>query len=46
MSIHYDKLTFTIEEVEKDAKELNGTVTECDIFYSIVFNEETNKQTN
>jgi hypothetical protein len=37
MSIHYDKLTFTKEQVLKDAEELNGIMEECDTFYSIVF---------
>lgn len=37
MSIHYDKLTFTKEQVQKDAEELNGIFEEGDIFYSIVF---------
>lgn len=37
MSIHYDKLTFTKEQVELDAKTLNGIVEENDMFYSIVF---------
>lgn len=37
MSIHYDKLMFTKEQVEKDAVELNGAVKEDETFYSIVF---------
>lgn len=37
MSIHYDKLTFTKEQVLRDAEELNGIFEECDTFYSIVF---------
>tara|TARA_R110001606_G_scaffold311765_1_gene458590 strand:+ start:1369 stop:1584 length:216 start_codon:yes stop_codon:yes gene_type:complete len=37
MSIHYDKLTFTKEQVQRDAEELNGIFEEGDIFYSIVF---------
>jgi len=37
MSIHYDKLTFTKEQVELDAETLNGIVEEDDMFYSIVF---------
>ncbi len=37
MSIHYDKLTFTKEQVLKDAEELKGIFEEGDIFYSIVF---------
>jgi hypothetical protein len=35
--IHYDKLTFTKEQVIADAKELNGIMEECDTFYTIVF---------
>ena len=37
MSIHYDKLTFTREQVLRDAEELNGIFEECDVFYSIIF---------
>ena len=46
MSIHYDKLTFTKEQVQKDADELNGIFEEGDIFYSIVFpfGQEINDQ--
>jgi hypothetical protein len=35
--IHYDKLTFTKEQVLRDAEELNGIMEECDTFYTIVF---------
>ncbi len=37
MSIHYDKLTFTKEQVIADAKDLNGTLEEDELFYSITF---------
>ena len=37
MSIHYDKLSFTKEQVLKDAEELNGILEEDDTFYSIKF---------
>ncbi len=37
MSIHYDKLTFTKEQVQRDAEELNGIFEECEVFYSIIF---------
>ncbi len=37
MSIHYDKLTFTKEQVIKDAEDLNGIFEEGDTFYSIKF---------
>ena len=39
MSIHYDKLTFTREQVQRDAEELNGIFEDDDIFYSIKFTE-------
>ncbi len=35
--IHYDKLTFTKDQVLKDAEELNGIMEECDTFYTITF---------
>ena len=37
MSIHYDKLTFTKEQVLRDAEELKGIFEEDDTFYSIKF---------
>tara|TARA_R110001606_G_scaffold151596_1_gene292196 strand:- start:448 stop:678 length:231 start_codon:yes stop_codon:yes gene_type:complete len=37
MSIHYDKLTFTKEQVIADAKDLNGILEEDELFYSITF---------
>lgn len=37
MSIHYDKLAFTKEQVIADAKELNGILEEDELFYSIIF---------
>jgi len=37
MSIHYDKLSFTKEQVIADAKELNGILEEDKLFFSIVF---------
>lgn len=37
MSIHYDKLTFTKEQVLRDAEDLNGIFEEDDTFYSIKF---------
>ena len=40
MSIHYDKLTFTKEQVQRDAEELNGIFAEDDVFYSILFVQE------
>jgi hypothetical protein len=37
MSIHYDKLSFTKEQVEKDNSELDGHIIEDDTFYIIEF---------
>ena len=37
MSIHYDKLAFTKEQVIADAKDLNGVLEEDELFYSITF---------
>jgi len=46
MSIHYDKLTFTKEQVKKDAEEMDDfyTIEEDDLFYSIVFPLSNNKK--
>ena len=35
MTVHYDKLTYTMEQVIEDANELDGVIDEDDTFYII-----------